>query len=73
MSKERLLRTNLIGKKVQVKHILGTIIDETKNMLIIQTQKEIKKMPKKNNTFDIEGHTLNGNSLIGRIEERSRK
>jgi len=68
-----LLRANLIGREVQVEHILGYIIDETRNMLIIQTQKEIKKMPKKNHTFTINGINLDGNSLIGRVEERSRK
>ena len=73
MSKERLLRTNLIGKRIEVGGIQGIIIDETKNMLTVKEGKQEKKIIKKNHVMIIDGKEINGEEIIGRTEERLRK
>ncbi|MBI4440365.1 ribonuclease P protein subunit [Candidatus Woesearchaeota archaeon] len=40
---EDLLRGELIGRNVKVGQVEGTIVDETKNMLVILTQEGLKK------------------------------
>ncbi len=54
----------LIGKK-------GKVIDETKNLIIIEEQKEkITKILKKGTTFKIKDKIINGNKIIKRPEDR---
>lgn len=81
-----ILRHELIGLKVKVVKATdpgylksGKIIDETQQMIVIETdEKEIKKLPKRDITLQI---TLNNSSvveisgklLIGRPEERIKK
>lgn len=79
---DELLRGELIGLKVEVINskdrskigIKGTIIDETKNMLIIDKGRKVVKIPKDICEFKI--HTKKGIFLIegkllkGRPEER---
>lgn len=75
---ENFLRGEFIGLKAKVieskdaslKGIEGIIIDETKNMLIIDTGKKIKKVAKNIATFEIDGHTINGKKIRYRPEER---
>jgi ribonuclease P protein subunit POP4 len=77
-----ILRGELIGLTIWVIDsenasnigIKGTIINETKHMLMIKTKGEVKKIIKKQNTliFKIakENIKINGKKLVGRPEER---
>lgn len=73
------MKSELIGLKAVVcgKNIEGKIIDETKNMLIIECKEKIKKAIKKGNDFEFEldGQKLKieGKMLVGRPEERIKK
>ena len=51
----------------------GKIIDETKNMLIIETNGVEKKIPKKCAVFEIGGKIVPGNKITFRAEDRPRK
>ncbi len=78
-------RLELIGKELEIIDadnptligIKGKVIDETKNMLIIETNNETKKLVKKQVTIKtkIEGKTvtIKGEVLQGRPEERLKK
>ena len=54
--------------------ISGKVVDETKNLLCIQTKKDIKKVPKEKNIFEIgvNGTSIivDGTLLVGRPEVR---
>jgi len=75
-------RALLIGKRVRViasknislTGISGVVEDETRNTLLIRTGKEIKKVPKKQCTFEFEiGEekvTIRGDEIQKRPEER---
>jgi len=60
-TKKTLIAGMLIGKRVKVKNALnksligisGTIVDETKNMLLLQTKKGKKKLIKKQVELEI--------------------
>lgn len=83
ISIENLIYHELVGLKIKIlvstqnnmKNLLGSIIFETKNMLILRTSNGIKKIPKKtiekcavylpsNVCF------ISGNNMIGRPEDR---
>ncbi|MBS7609241.1 ribonuclease P protein subunit [Candidatus Bathyarchaeota archaeon] len=79
----QLLRRDLIGLKLKVisspchnyRGIGGIVIDETKNMLILDTEDGIKKVPKKAASFliKLEGFPpirVEGWRLLGRPEEK---
>ena len=78
-------RIELIGKILEVIDannpsligIKGKVIDETKNMLTVETNNETKKLVKKQVTIktNIEGKTIiiKGEVLQGRPEERLKK
>jgi len=59
ISAKNLIRHELIGLKVEVansfnkfhKGIKGLVVDETKNLLIIETEKGIKKIQKRRTSF----------------------
>jgi len=80
---ENLVRHELIGLKVEVVRarnrdligIKGEVVDETKNLLIINTTKGEKKVLKEGAIFKFtlpsnEKVIVNGNLLIARPEER---
>ena len=58
----------------QIVGLRGRIIDETKSMLVISTQKGIKKIPKENTQwkfyFDNKETLVYGNMLAKRPQER---
>ena len=75
-----LIRGELIGLNVKVigKEIQGRIIDETKNLFVIETiDKKRKKLIKKNNIFEFLVHDndikVDGKILAMRPEDRIRK
>lgn len=74
-------KINLIGEKVEIvssrnetlQGVIGTIIDETKNTITIETEDKIKKVLKKDVKLRINTAVINGSDLIGRPEERLKK
>ncbi|MGC9208467.1 MAG: ribonuclease P protein subunit [Nitrososphaeria archaeon] len=62
----------LLGKRVKVMGmgIQGTVVYETKNLLYISTEKGIRKVPKKGNTFINDKGKYLGDKLVGRPWER---
>ena len=66
--KNKLKLLDWIGREVEVVEsrnkdyigIKGKVIDETLNMLVIKTQKGIKKVLKKGTKFKIEGKVVDG-------------
>lgn len=86
MKPEELAKHELIGLKVRVagsrnesqKGIEGTVIDETKNMLVISSQAGEKKVFKEQSIFIFtlqtgEEVTLEGERISGRSEDRLKK
>lgn len=62
-----------------LKGIKGTVIDETLNTLILETEKGRKIIPKKNSKFEFtlpesnEKVTVNGNDIINLPENRPKR
>ncbi|MCW1309531.1 MAG: ribonuclease P protein component 1 [Candidatus Nanoarchaeia archaeon] len=85
ISPKNITRHELIGLKVKVKKsinnsyekIVGKVVDETKNMLVIEQMGREKMVPKKDTIFEfeIEGRKIriDGNLLIGRPEHRLKR
>jgi len=81
-NKKRLARSELIGLDVKIiesenrfnRGIKGKIIDETKNIFIVKTEKRKKKIIKNQCVFEFKlkekNIQLNGKSLTIRPEER---
>ena len=80
---KNLIRHELIGLAVEVAEstnkfqvgIKGTVVDETKNTLTIETDKGMKKIQKKGSVFifkipDGKKVKVNGNKIATRPEER---
>ena len=73
------VQSELIGLRVRVcgKKIEGKIIDETKNMFIVECEEGMKKTIKNSNEFEFELNNqklkVEGNKLVGRPEERIKK
>jgi len=79
------MRKTLIGLEVSIVDATnksnigfkGIVIDDSRNMLTIKTSKGVRKIVKKNAKFAIKIQnkeiTVDGNELIGRIDERLRK
>lgn len=62
----------------QYLNIMGKVIDETKNTLMIKTKKKETRIPKKNSVFQFRLSTnqvieVKGDLLIGLPEERIKK
>jgi ribonuclease P protein subunit POP4 len=53
--------------------LTGTIIDETKNMIILRTKNGDKKLIKKQHIFEIHENEVSGAELVGRPEERIKR
>ena len=79
---ERLIRDELIGRTVEVigsankasVGIKGCVLDETRHLLVIETDKGVRKIPKMGNIFQISylGEKVNvkGELLFGAPAER---
>jgi len=78
-----IIKNELIGLEIKISKstnkanigIEGTVIDESRNMFIINTSKGQKKIIKKDNMFEIklpDGNVveIDGNILIGKPESR---
>jgi ribonuclease P protein subunit POP4 len=86
LTKRNILRHELIGLEARVvgssdTTLVGTsgkIVDETRNMLVIEDGKKSRKISKSNSTFlitipDGEKVSIEGKKLVGRPEERVRR
>jgi len=86
MMKQNIMRHELIGLEARVMDssdhtLLGTfgkVVDETRNMLVIEDGEKARKISKSNSTFlitlpDGEKVTVDGKKLVGRPEERVRR
>ncbi|MCS7131605.1 MAG: ribonuclease P protein component 1 [Hadesarchaea archaeon] len=86
ITKRNVLRHELIGLEARVVNssdpnligISGTIIDETRNMLVIEQMERPKMVPKANSIFRItlpdgEEVEVEGTKLVARPEERVKK
>ncbi len=51
----------------------GTVIDETKNTIIIDDGQKAKTILKKGCVFSIDGQNIDGEKLTKRIEDRLKK
>lgn len=83
--KDDVLRAELIGKTITVvestnaknKGMNGKIIDETKNMITLQTKNGTKKLIKNTITIQMKynnkTYQINGKLLINRAEDRIKK
>lgn len=70
-----LVRHELIGLNVETSNIKGKVVDETKNMIVIETENGVKKMEKKSHDFifalpDGKRVKVSGKYLAARPEER---
>ncbi len=50
--------------------IKGTIVDETRNTVTIQTEQDVKRVPKHGSVFYINGQEVNGDDVLVAPEER---
>ena len=86
MMKQNIMRHELIGLEARVMNSLdhtllgtsGKVVDETRNMLVIEDEKKARKISKSNSTFlitlpDGEKVTVDGKKLVGRPEDRVRR
>ena len=82
ISKENIAAHELIGLKAKIAKgtgksrtgLSGMIVDETKNLIIVETESGIKKIPKKESVFQIalggEKVEVDGKSILARPEDR---
>ena len=81
MNEREMMKEEFIGLKAQVDRctdpslqgIEGMIIDETKNMLVIESGKSKKKIAKDIAAFSINGTVIDGKKMKYRPEDRIRK
>ncbi len=72
------MKEEIIGKKITIiksgnATLIGTkgkIIDETKNILTIETDGKVKKIIKDECVFEINGKVVDGKTISKRSEER---
>ena len=48
----------------------GVVVDETRNTVIIETEKGVKRVPKHGTVFEIDGHEVIGDEVLVPPEER---
>jgi ribonuclease P protein subunit POP4 len=83
ITEKNLIRHELIGLRVEITNssnkfhngIKGLVVDETKNLLIIETKNKIKKIQKKETTFiftipNNKKIKVNGSIITKRPEDR---
>ncbi|PLW80267.1 hypothetical protein C0585_03890 [Candidatus Woesearchaeota archaeon] len=70
----KLEKSELIGKEAIItthnNTFNGKIIDESKNMIHLQTKEGVKKVIKKQATIKIDGKTIQGEKITKRPEDR---
>jgi len=67
-------KEEFIGKDVEIsyngKKFKGKIVDETRNTVHLKTQTGLKKIVKKNSTFQIKNEKIEGRKINKRPEDR---
>ena len=79
--KSKLSAMELIGLNTQVINstdstkigLKGEIWFETKNVFTLMTENGLKIIPKKENIFEIKNEIINGNEILFRPEQRTKK
>jgi len=74
-------KEELIGKKIKIIEsknkslvgIEGYVVDETKNMISIESDGETKNIVKDQCVFDVEGKKISGKEIAKRPEERIKR
>ena len=69
-----------IGKHARVvsstnknfKEIEGVVVDETRNTVMIETEKGVKRVQKHGTVFEIDGHEVEVDEILATPEERIR-
>ena len=71
------MKKELIGKKAVIEYnnhmFEGTIINETKNMIWLETEKRSIKIIKQNAIIKIDNQVIQGKQIIKRPEDRIKK
>ncbi len=78
---KKFLKSEFIGLPIKIiqctdkslEKVEGKIIDETKNMFVIETEKGIKKVAKCIAKFEIDGNIIDGEKIAYAPHERIRK
>jgi len=78
---KKFIKDEFIGRRIKIlectdaslKGLEGTIVDESKNMLVIETNHGMKKIAKNIALFDIDGRIVEGRRITYRPEDRIRK
>ncbi len=71
----------MLGKKIRVvksknkslEKIRGIVLDETKNMIIIEDKGKQVMVEKKTCEFEIDGEKKQGKKIVGKIKDRIKK
>jgi RNase P/RNase MRP subunit p29 len=74
-------RNRIIGKQIEViyctnpydLHTRGSVVDETRNMMQVTEDGELKWLIKKNVIVLLDGHKIDGKELVGRPENRMKR
>lgn len=80
MNERNMMREEFIGARVRIEKCTdpslqgmeGTVVDETKNMIFIESGK-IRKVPKNIAVFNMDGIEIDGRKIRYRPEDRIRK
>lgn len=72
------IRAEWIGSRVEVvsapnksqEGVKGTLVDETKNTLTIETSKGLKKVPKRGSVFTINKQKVEGDNVLVAPQDR---
>ncbi|MEM1988538.1 MAG: hypothetical protein QXR30_04470 [Candidatus Woesearchaeota archaeon] len=71
---KKYINANLIGKIVTIryqnKEFNGILINETKNLFVLEIDNKIKKFVKNEIEIKIENHFLKGKYFVGTLEKR---
>ena len=67
-----------IGKHIRVitatnkmiQGLEGIVVDETRNTVVVETAKGVKRVQKHGSVFDIDGHEVVGDDVLAAPEER---
>lgn len=81
---QNLVRHEFIGLKVKIcspekSEISGKVVDETRNMLVVEVEKSVKRFPKEGNVFRFylpqakKWVIVDGKIIISRPEDRIKK
>jgi ribonuclease P protein subunit POP4 len=74
-------RDEFIGKSIRVSRssnpsevgLTGYVVDESRNMLVIDTETGEKKLIKKNVVIEMNGKIIYGKDIVGRPEDRIKR